>query len=417
MLFVFFTLAPFLPSLLLQDGALSCPIQCHRSTKRSLLVMYEVSAADSSFDPFSMAKRPLKLRNLNIQSYFEPVQTRIPAPAFLRDSRIADFESKFGTKLRDPDELVSASSHVSVTSDIIHREFAPITRPEMHIVVPLGQNEAKPPPHWMCDLPSSTMHREKKVFMNEAVNPTLSSPQPSCCSCGRTLEFPFMGSLNYDICQPCLGMGKLPVQTTTLDFFKVEDSTSIGVGWSLEETNRLVTLVAENGDDWAAVASKMKTRTAAECLVHFMRVPMYDQYYVADPLSVPKGEIPEDGKLMPFMIAPDPIAAFVVFMNVLDRRLGSALADYAESRIAEILTTQSGVMLYDRIPDIIRMLLVFTGKRAGELAIEDGCQMIATMRDIMRLLENDVVSELRGLDASVRDTRKRADELIGSPEQ
>jgi hypothetical protein len=194
--------------------------------------------------------------------------------------------------------------------------------------------DVAPKPHWFCDVPSSALRPEPKVYLSEATNPVFfffSKPLPECCSCGERLSFPFMSSLKFTICFDCISQGKLPFQTTTLDFLRV-DSPESPSDWTLSDTNRLLSLIADHGDDWSEISALLKSHTPAECLLHFLRLPMYDQYYIGDPLSVPEGEIPTNPKMLPFMIAPDPIAAYIEFINAVDRRLGSVVAGEAQNR-------------------------------------------------------------------------------------
>jgi hypothetical protein len=216
-----------------------------------------------------------------------------------------------------------------------------------------------------------------------------------------------MGSLKYTICNGCISEGCLPVQTTTLDFFRVDPPGQSG-NWSLADTNRLLSLVADHGDNWPEIANLLKSHTAAECLLHFLRLPMYDQYYIADPLAVPAGSLPEEPKLLPFMVAPDPIAAYVEFINAVDRRLGSVVAENAQKQIQAILSEKSGVMLFNQVHPILASLLRLTGETAGPLSRGDCGEMIATLRDLLRRLDQEVSAQFREFEHEVKELHQHS---------
>lgn len=367
--------------------------------------MFEVSAADPDWDPFAVARRPLNIYNCNIEPQFQETNTRTGTGRHLFEARKSALEKTMSVYIEEPPEDIPASDEGAIIADHLYRDFAPFDPPEPRgDIVPFmdPDNDFKPKPHWFCDLPSSAMRKEPKIYMNEAQNPVLNKDLPHCCSCNEPLEFPFMASLKDDICYNCLAAGRLPPRSTTLDFVKVEDPEG-GVGWTLEETNKLITLVADRGDCWAEIAAEMKTRTPAECILHFLRIPMFDQYYIADPLAVPKGDIPTDTKIVPFMSAPDPISAYVEFMHSFDSRLGSAVADKAQERIQEILQSKSGVVLYENVGKIVVELMELTGERALELAVEDSGKMMGTFREILRILDNEVITNFHELEAGMND--------------
>jgi hypothetical protein len=69
-----------------------------------------------------------------------------------------------------------------------------------------------------------------------------------------------------------------------------------------------------------------------------MRIPIYDFYYIDDPLSVPEHGIPDSHNLITFMGTPKPIAALIEFLKQLDISLGHGIAEIShkliESRVS-----------------------------------------------------------------------------------
>jgi hypothetical protein len=246
-----------------------------------------------------------------------------------------------------------------------------------------------------------------KIYLNEATKPEFSHPLPECCSCGNALNYPFAASLKDNLCLECLASGRLPPQTTSLDFFQV-DAPQFPGNWTTAETLRLLNLVADDGDNWVEIASKMRSHTASECLLHFLRLPMFDQYYIADPAAVPPGEISDNPKLLPFMIAPDPVAAYVEFLHALDPRMGNVIAERAQALIQAFLAASTGMMLFSEIPKIMTELVQVTGETAKSLAVEDCLKMIATMRDVLRSLDTEVASQFKEFESGMKEIQSHA---------
>jgi hypothetical protein len=375
--------------------------------------MYEVTRIGSGADPFSLSRRPLQIQNCNNPPHWIPSSTRIPTSRYLLEPRKSLFAFIHGSPPHSPiphNESVFTTDPHSWSSDHFNRDFIPFSLP-----TPIGRPvpvinpdvDSPPKPHWFCDVPSSSLRPEPKVYLSEAANPVFSKPLPECCSCHTQLSFPFMASLKFNICFECISEGKLPIQTTTLDFFRV-NSPEVPSDWTLADTNRLLSLIADHGDDWSEIANLLKSHTPAECLLHFLRLPMYDQYYIGDPGAVPEGEVPTNPKMLPFMIAPDPIAAYVEFVNAVDRRLGNVIAEEAQKRIQGIIAEKSGTMVFNQVPTILTDLLTLTGQTAANLAREECVKMLITMRDVLRQLDQEVAAQFRDFENGVREVQQHA---------
>jgi hypothetical protein len=333
----------------------------------------------------------------------------------LFDKRKDLVESQGSVEIREllPNEPVDPKNCQSFISDHFYRDFVPFALPEaigkpLPFVDPDSNFNGKP--HWFYDLPSTSMRPEPKIFLNEAMNATISRFPPICSSCQTQLVFPFMASLRYNICQDCISQGKLPPRTNTLDFFMV-DEPHIAGNWTLAETNALVKKISEIGDNWTDIAAAMKTRTPGECLLHFLRLSMADPYYVTDPLSVPAGEPPEDDKMLPFMVAPDPIATFIAFLDRFAKRLGAPVAELARKRVEELLSGGKEVMLFSQVPGILRSLVELTGETARLIAKEEAVKMIQTMRDLLRIWDLEIGDQFSQFVAEIKELRNQTKSL------
>lgn len=360
--------------------------------------MYEVTTVDPNLDPFAISVRPLLIRNCNIPPCFTPASTRMTMPQMIYDDRKQFCESISNIPIQPqpkPDEIeseIDQTNESQVYSDHFNRDFK-----SFHLPVPTGtvppffdiNVQSKRYPHYMLDLPSTSMQVEEKIYFDAVMDPKLTKELPCCCMCNNQLVHPFYSSLKHKICPKCLSVGNLPPNSTTLDFMVIEDPSRTCGSWNLEETNKLLELIEELGDDWQTISERLKTHSPAECLIHFMRLPMYDPFYIADPNAVPEGEIPKENMIIPFMIAPDPIATYVEFLHILEKRLGNKAAEYSQKQIEQILSSKSGNMLFENIPDIMRNLLKLTGEEAGALAVDDFNSMLQTYHLFLRFLEKD----------------------------
>lgn len=366
--------------------------------------MYSVTIADHELDPFAISRRPLHIKNCNNPPLFQQTNTRITLPQIIYDDRKSYCEKINGFQISDPipeDQAISSSEDKDIYSDHFNRDFTIFSLPDPIEKVPpfmTNNEESKRQPNWMLDLPSSTMHPENKVYYAETLNPTLKNEPPACDVCGEQLEFPFYASLKYNICANCLSNGKIPNNTTSLEFMIVEDPKKATGSWTLEETNRLLSIIEETGDDWQAISQEIKTHSPSECLIHFMRLPMYDQYYIADPLKVPQANfsndqdsnmIPLEANMLPFMIAPDPIAAFVEFLHILNTRLGNSIAELSQRQIEQILSSKSGYMQFNKVPEVLKNLLKATGEEAGNIAIDNFESLMNSFHTVIRNLERE----------------------------
>ena len=376
--------------------------------------MYEITTADPELDPFNISRRPLKIKNCNCPPIFRPINTRLELPNLIFDSLKEYLESVYDIKVQPQNDQSIESNFENedvIFSDHFLRCFTPFSNPIPFEKPPPffdPRIDNPNPPFWMCDLPSTTMKREPKIYFNDAYNPLLTKRLPKCDFCGEQVTYPFFASLNNNLCSGCLKSGKIPPLTTTLEFFTVEDPEKLTGAWTLEETNKLLTTIENIGDDWRAVSNIVKTHSPAECLIHFMRLPMYDPYYISDPLEVPEGKIPNEPNILPFMVAPDPIAAYVEFLHVLNKKLGNKIAEISQRQIEQILSSKSGVMLFNHIPSIIKNLLEKTGEEAFNLAKDGFSDMISSMQQIIRLMEKEINEQFSLFNSGLKESQNLA---------
>ena len=392
--------------------------------------MFEAKPMETPYDSSHLIKKPIKRCNINHSSTFMHSFTRIPVTQAIYSKKKQKFEetlhhviSDLSAKLEEKDGKMTEDA---IISDHFNRSFSQITLPELSRThfKPLFEPYHYSPPHWFCDLPSTSFKTEPKIYLEEAMNPTLKRKKVTCSYCGISTKYPIYASLNYVLCNNCIKSANFPGNTTSLDYFKVEKSEGLENSlWSVEELNQLLEIFEDIGDDWNQCGQRMG-KTPGECLLQFLRLPMYDRYYVSDPLSVPPGDIPneEESSKYPFMIAPDPIATFVEFIHILCPSIGNVVADVAQKEIETILSSKQGTIFMNSqkksentrncVPSIIKLLLETTKREAGLLSIRLTEEINQLMMGIAQQLNTEVQKRFSVLETSIREFQHQPNSCV-----
>lgn len=370
------------------------------------MTMFEITPLETPIDAASLIIHPLKVCNINHHSAFQKSMTRIPISEAVYEMKKQNYEESIQKTIlsRDVEENSKNVTECHIFSYQFNQNFFPLSLPNIstNAFHPLFEVNHHYPPSWFCDIPSATFEKESKIYLAETMNPSLKPAKFKCEFCGGDCKFPYFASLNHKICHHCAKKAHFPGFTTSFDYFCIDKPDDFsGSLWTLENLNTLLETVEEVGDDWIECGKRLN-KTPAECLSQFLRLPMYDRYYVADPLSVPPGEIPNDSSKYPFMIAPDPIATFVEFMHMLSPSIGNTVADVAQKEIENILSTKQGTIPFAQVGPIVQKLLQKTKTEAGDLSLKRTAEMIEEMTEIAQILENDFTQKFSELESSLK---------------
>jgi hypothetical protein len=109
-------------------------------------------------------------------------------------------------------------------------------------------------------------------------------------------------SSNVTLCKNCYASGLYPsAEMTSNDFSRVDmllETSSSNVAssdsknWNEEETLKLLEGIEQHGQDWDRVAAHVATKTAEQCLAHFLRMPIEDPFTQNQLLSASHGSYP-----------------------------------------------------------------------------------------------------------------------------
>eukprot|EP00898_Chlorokybus_atmophyticus_P002178 jgi/Chlat1/2961/Chrsp2S00363 len=87
---------------------------------------------------------------------------------------------------------------------------------------------------------------------------------------------------DVDLCPNCFANGRFPASTTTADFIRMDASQeanrSSSQDWTDQETLLLLEALELYGDKWEEVAEHVGTKNKAQCVLHFLRLPIEDQF-------------------------------------------------------------------------------------------------------------------------------------------
>ncbi|KAL3736724.1 hypothetical protein ACJRO7_025632 [Eucalyptus globulus] len=131
-----------------------------------------------------------------------------------------------------------------------------------------------------ADLYSSSSHKDDRVSdLDNRIRELLSG---NCCShCSRPLLVVYYQShkeVDVYLCSDCYHEGRFVIGHSSIDFTRV-DSTKIyddldGENWTNQETLLLLEGVEQYTENWNEIAEYVGTKSKAQCILHFLRLPM-----------------------------------------------------------------------------------------------------------------------------------------------
>uniref|UniRef100_A0A8C1MEW9 SWI/SNF related, matrix associated, actin dependent regulator of chromatin, subfamily c, member 1a n=1 Tax=Cyprinus carpio TaxID=7962 RepID=A0A8C1MEW9_CYPCA len=112
-----------------------------------------------------------------------------------------------------------------------------------------------------------------------------------------------------------------------------------GREWTEQETLLLLEALEMYKDDWNKVSEHVGSRTQDECILHFLRLPIEDQYLESSEASLG----PLAYQPIPFSQSGNPVMSTVAFLaSVVDPRVAAAAAKAALGMLSSFGTTEEG---------------------------------------------------------------------------
>lgn len=199
--------------------------------------------------------------------------------------------------------------------------------------------------------------------LDSRIRERLSEYSCSCCSCPLPgLHYQSQKEADIIICSNCFHDGKFIIGHSSVDFLRVDSKKDTidfdGDNWTDQETLLLLEAVEKYNDSWNEIAEHVGTKSKAQCILHFLRLPMEDG--LLERLEIPQISVSSDcsneqyrelscsnsngdaagfglesfdlAKQLPFADSPNPVMSLVAFLaSAVGPRVAAACASTALS--------------------------------------------------------------------------------------
>uniref|UniRef100_A0A803NAT4 SWI/SNF complex subunit SWI3C n=1 Tax=Chenopodium quinoa TaxID=63459 RepID=A0A803NAT4_CHEQI len=133
-----------------------------------------------------------------------------------------------------------------------------------------------------CDLPSSFPSTSPDLAdLDSRVREMLS--ESNCNFCSQPLLTAYYQSIKEGdtmLCSNCYHEGRLIIGHSSMDFIKIDPSKEYGDQdgdtWTDQETLLLLEALEIFNDSWNEIAEHVGTKSKAQCILHFLRLPVED---------------------------------------------------------------------------------------------------------------------------------------------
>ncbi|WOK92280.1 hypothetical protein Cni_G00971 [Canna indica] len=115
-----------------------------------------------------------------------------------------------------------------------------------------------------------------------------SSVEYHCNSCSADCSrkrFHCQKQADFDLCTDCFNDGKFGSGMSRADFILMESGEGPGLSggsWSDQETLLLLEALELFGENWNEIAEHVATKTKAQCILHFLQMPIEDSFLEGD---------------------------------------------------------------------------------------------------------------------------------------
>lgn len=93
---------------------------------------------------------------------------------------------------------------------------------------------------------------------------------------------PICSQADFDLCAECFNNGKFGSDMSPSDFILMEPAESGGASggkWTDQETLLLLEAIEIFRDNWSEIAEHVATKTKAQCILHFVQMPIEDAFF------------------------------------------------------------------------------------------------------------------------------------------
>jgi SWI/SNF related-matrix-associated actin-dependent regulator of chromatin subfamily C len=138
-----------------------------------------------------------------------------------------------------------------------------------------------------------------------------------CSTCGTTATAIRYSSIKrrgeISVCAPCYTEGRFPSSLSAGDFVKLDTAylnTTVGSGWTDQETLLLLEGLEMYEDDWDKVAEHVGTKNKEQSIMHFLKMPIEDPFLEATAADLG----PLQYARLPFSQEDNPVMSVLAFL-------------------------------------------------------------------------------------------------------
>ncbi|PKA59837.1 SWI/SNF complex subunit SWI3D [Apostasia shenzhenica] len=113
------------------------------------------------------------------------------------------------------------------------------------------------------------------------VDPSVEYHCNSCSADCSRKRYHCQKQADFDLCVECYNNGKFGSDMTPADFILMESAEGPGVSggsWTDQETLLLLEALELFGENWNEIAEHVATKTKAQCILHFLQMPIEDPF-------------------------------------------------------------------------------------------------------------------------------------------
>ncbi|MQL83342.1 hypothetical protein Taro_015839 [Colocasia esculenta] len=128
----------------------------------------------------------------------------------------------------------------------------------------------------------------ESTVADDIVRPEGPSVEYHCNSCSADCSrkrYHCQKQADFDLCTECFSNGKFGSGMTPADFILMEPAEVPGTGggsWTDQETLLLLEALELYGENWNEIAEHVATKTKAQCMLHFVQMPIEDTFLEDD---------------------------------------------------------------------------------------------------------------------------------------
>ncbi|KAL7118800.1 hypothetical protein ACP275_02G024200 [Erythranthe tilingii] len=128
----------------------------------------------------------------------------------------------------------------------------------------------------------------ESVIADELVKSEGPSVEYHCNSCSGDCSrkrYHCQKQADFDLCADCFNNGKFGSDMSPSDFILMEPAEAGGVSggnWTDQETLLLLEAIEIFKDNWSEIAEHVATKTKAQCILHFVQMPIEDAFFNHD---------------------------------------------------------------------------------------------------------------------------------------